>query len=219
VRDELLIDRVAVFVNPDSAYSSHLGVEFARKFESIGGRITDTVFLSRDADDYEGMLKRVRTKKPELIYLPIEAGDVIRIIKDGEKMGWAPRIMGSDGLLSMVLANYKEESHLLDGLLATDLYSYEAPLTSYGKRVASLYKGKGTTYAVLGVEGYALLIDAMNRCTDPDDRSCINSMIRSTLNFTGFMGKISIGANGKATRSLFINSIQGERMKYIVKVY
>lgn len=51
------------------------------------------------------------------------------------------------------------------------------------------------------------------------DRSCINSMIRSTFNFMGVMGDISIGPVGKATRPLFINPIQGERMKYIVKVY
>ena len=219
VRDELLIDRVAVFINPESTYSSHLGDKFARKFESIGGQITDTVFLSRDADDYESLLKHVRTKNPEMLYLPIEAGNVIGIIKEVKKMSWAPQIMGSDGLLSTVLAKYKEKSRLLDGLLATDLYSYEASLTSYGKRVTSLYKGKPTTYTALGVEGYAFLVDAMNRCNTPGDRSCINNMIRSTHDFRGIMGKISIGPNGKATRPLYINAIHGSKMKYIVKVY
>jgi len=53
----------------------------------------------------------------------------------------------------------------------------------------------------------------------PDDRSCINNMIRSTLDFEGIMGKISIGPNGKAARPLFINAIYGGKMKYIVKVY
>jgi len=44
-------------------------------------------------------------------------------------------------------------------------------------------------------------------------------MIRSTLDFEGIMGKISIGPNGKAARPLFINAIYGGKMKYIVKVY
>ena len=127
--------------------------------------------------------------------------------------------MVSDGLLSTVLAKYKKEVHLLDGLLATDFYSYEAPLTSYGKRAKSQFKGKGTSYTVLGLEGYALLADAMNRCSDPGDRACINTRIRSTPDFTGVMGKISIGSDGKATRALFINAIHGGKMKYIVKVY
>ena len=219
VRDELLIDRVAVFVNPESPYSRHLGDEFARKFESIGGRITDTIILSEGAKNYEGILKRVRAKNPEMIYIPLKAKEVIGIIKEAKKMGWAPRMMGSDGLLSTVLAKYKKEVSLLDGLLATDFYGSDAFLTPYGKRAKSQFKGGETTYAALGLEGYALLADAMNRCSDPGDRACINSRIRSTPDFTGVMGKISIGSDGKATRALFINAIHGGHMKYIVKVY
>jgi hypothetical protein len=44
-------------------------------------------------------------------------------------------------------------------------------------------------------------------------------MIRSTHDFKGIMGKISIGPDGKAARPLFINAIHGGEMKYIVKVY
>jgi branched-chain amino acid transport system substrate-binding protein len=86
-----------------------------------------------------------------------------------------------------------------------------------------MYKGKlrssSTAYSLLGVEGYALLLDAMNRCIDPTDRECINHQIRSTVNFTGFVGNITIGTDGKAERSLCINSIQNGLSKFIVKVY
>lgn len=78
------------------------------------------------------------------------------------------------------------------------------PLTPFGKRVADTcreeYKGTGTIYAALGVEGYAILLNAMNRCSDPADRECINRQIRSTINFTGLVGNITIGPNGKAQR-------------------
>lgn len=219
VRDELMIDRVAVFVNPDSPYSSHLAAQFARKFESLGGQIADTVTLSEGEEDYEGILKSIRAKNPELIYIPLRAKEVIGIIKEAKKMDWVPRMMGSDGLLSTVLAKYKKEVRLLDGLLATDFYGSEAFLTSYGKRAKSQFEGRGTSFTILGFEGYPLIADAMNRCSDPGDRACINTRIRSTYDFTGVMGKISIGSDGKATRALFINAIHGGKMKYIVKVY
>ena len=85
--------------------------------------------------------------------------------------------------------------------------------------MTSRYKGRPTTYTALGVEGYALLVDAMNRCNPSGDRSCIKNMLRSTHDFKGIMGKISIGPNGKASRPLYINAIHGGKMKYIVKVY
>ncbi len=219
VRDELLVDRVAVFVTPDSAYSRHLKSTFEKKFQSIGGRITDTVPLTGNADDYESILKRVRAGRPELIYLPIRAEEVIRIIEEADKIGWRPGMMGSDGLLSTVLAKYAKKAHQLDGLRATDLYSHEVPLTPYGEKVFAPYRGEHTSYAAMGIEGYALLMDAMNRCGDAGDRACINRQIRSTRNFTGVLGRISIGPDGKTDRPLFINAICGGNMKYIVKVY
>ena len=223
VVDELLIDTVAVFSNPESSYSSNLAAQFMRKFKSIGGRITETVSLTQETDDYTNILKSIRNKKTELLYLPIRAKDIIQIIKALKKMSWKPEMMGSDGLLSTVLTQYKKESGLLEGMLATDFYSNLMPLTSYGKKVTktfrSLFGGKATCYTALGAEGYAVLLNAMNRCDTPGNRACINQMIRNTSNFTGIMGKISIKSNGKALRPLVVNAIKGGQMEFIVKVY
>ncbi len=219
VHDELLVDRAAVFTDPESAYSTHLGTTFEKKFESIGGRVTGRVFLAGDVQDLEGTLQRVRAGKPELLYLPVKALEVIRIIKKAGEMGWRPRMMGSDGLLSTVLTRYRKDARLLDGLLATDLYSYGEPLTAYGEKVQSAYRGEPTSYAVMGIEGYALLLDAMNRCGHPGDRACINEQIRATRNFTGVLGRISIGPDGRAHRPLYINAIHNGHMRYIAKVY
>jgi len=223
VMDELLINTVAVFSNPDSPYSSYLAAKFIRRFKSFGGRITETVSLTQETDDYTNILKSIRNKKTELLYLPIRAKDTIQIVKALKKMGWKPEMMGSDGLLSTVLKQYKKESGLLEGMLATDFYSASMPLTSYGEKAAktfrSLFGGRATTYTVLGAEGYALLLNAMNRCNTPGNRACINRMIRNTVDFTGIMGKISINSNGKALCPLVVNAIKDGRLEFIVKVY
>ncbi|PPA78776.1 MAG: hypothetical protein C00003105_00946 [ANME-2 cluster archaeon HR1] len=132
-------------------------------------------------------------------------------------------MMGSDGLLATVLTQHKEESGLLEGILATDLYSNLMPLTSFGKEATksfhSLFDGRATTYAALGAEGYALLLNAMNRCSTPGNRACINQMIHNTSDFTGVMGKIWIKSNGKAVRPLVVNTIKHGRLEFVVKVY
>jgi branched-chain amino acid transport system substrate-binding protein len=71
----------------------------------------------------------------------------------------------------------------------------------------------------MGLEGFSLLLEAMNRCDDPADRGCINRQIRSTTEFEGLMGKISIDSTGKAHRPVIINAIKNTHLKYIVKVY
>lgn len=223
VRDDLLIDKVAVFSNPGSVYSSHLAAKFEGKFKSIGGEITDMISLTDETGDVSKVIKTVHANAPELLYLPISATDVIRTISEVRKLGWKPKMMGSDGLISTIFAQGKEEIDLVDGMLATDFFAHGMHLTPFGKRMADTYrekyKGTGTIYAALGVEGYAILLNAMNRCSDPADRECINRQIRSTVNFAGLVGNITIGPNGKAQRPLCINSIHDGRSQFIFKVH
>lgn len=219
VRDELLIDKVAVFSDPDDSYSRYLAAKFESKFKSIGGEITDRIYLTEKTGDVFKIIESVYAKTPELFYLPIFANDVIRIIREVRKLRWELKMMGSDGLISNMLASHKEELDLVEGMMATDVFAHGMPLTPFGKRAAEKHKGTRTPFAGIGAEAYALLLDALNRCSDPEDRKCVNHQIRSTNNFTGISGKIAIGPDGKARRPLCINSIQNGRSKFIVKVY
>jgi branched-chain amino acid transport system substrate-binding protein len=219
VRDDLLIDTAAVFMNPDSTYSSHLALEFVRKFRSIGGEVTDMVGIDEETGDLAPIIKNVRENAPELLYIPIRPKDVIRVIKEVRKQGWKPQLMGSDGLISTMLAQHSEDLDLVDGMLAADFFGHGMPLTSMGKKARDSFKGDTTVFLGLGIEAYAVLLDAMDRCSDPADQQCINRQIRSTTDFIGIMGKISIGPDGKAQRPLVINSIKNGQSKFIVKVY
>ena len=200
-----------------------MATEFIRKFKSVNGEITDRIFLSEKKDHYAEILAQVRSKNPELLYLPINATNLIALVKEIRKMEWTPKIMASDGLLANVVAKHKNELHLIEGILATDFFGYDLPATPFGDRAleiyTSLFGDNPTTHAALGSEGYALLVNAMNRCKNPDNKACINKMIRSTDGFTGLQSKISIGPDGKSKRPLAVNTIDGEEFQHVVIVY
>lgn len=219
VRDELLIDKVAVFSNPDSIYSRNLANVFKQKFISIDGQVTDSVSMNENTKNLNNILEVLKTNGPELLYLPIKAKNVIHIIKELRKIKWTPIVMGSDGLLANMISQSSEEVGLLDGILATDFFHYDMHLTPYGKKVAAVFKERVTTYSALGVESYALLISAMNRCRDPRDKQCLNQSIRSSTDFTGVTGKITITSNGKAARPVVVNTIKGGHLEFVVKVH
>ena len=75
------------------------------------------------------------------------------------------------------------------------------------------------SHTLLGIEGYAFLLQAMNRCMDQKNSLCINNKLRSTKKFEGIMGYISIDYTGKAHRALVINNIKDEKMNFMVTVY
>ncbi len=120
-------------------------------------------------------------------------------------------------------SDWIENPRFVEGMLATDFFAHGMPLTPFGKRVRNKYREKhkimGTSYAALAVEGYAILLNAIDRCNDPADRECINNRIRSTTNMEGIIGNITIGPDGKTQRPLCISSIQNSRSKFVVKVY
>lgn len=105
IRDELLIDRVAVFTNPESANSIYLSSEFNYKFESVNGLVTDSILLF-DENDYAAILKSIRDKDPELLYFPVEADKVLGFLIAAREMDWRPTMMGSDGLIANITAGH-----------------------------------------------------------------------------------------------------------------
>lgn len=225
VRDELLIDTVAVFHNKESAYSTSLAYEFIRKFGTIGGKITANIDVPEtgDADDLKNIMEMLQRKKTQLLYLPIAAKDFIRISKALNETGWAPERVGRDGLDARVMREYPEETGLLEGIYDIDLYADDVQGTSFceqaKKAYRQLFKKKSNSFTAIGAEGYAILQHAMNRCSRPDDGQCINTMIHNTDSFEGLLGRISIFADGKAERTLIINRVRKGQARFVVKVY
>ena len=223
VRDELLIDRVAVFINPDSFHSNSLAQAFISKFRSIEGQITDAIFISGKKYDYQAILSRLREQNVEFLYLPMAVENVLELSEELRKMNWTPEVMTGDGILSSALALQQGKPHQLDGFLTIELYSNTIKATAYGKQIRdvfrSLFETRNSTYPVIGFEGMAILMHAMNRCHDPAESECINSRLQNTVDFEGYMGNITIQANGKTLRPLIVNRIQGNKLELVVKVY
>jgi len=223
VRDEMLIKKVAVFSDPVSPHYSLLGEEFSRKFASVGGEIVEHIAGIPQAEEMKRILKSLQEKNVKLLYLAVPPEEVISIDRTAEAIGWKPEMLGTDGLVSAIFLRYPENIGQLDGMMNIDFYSGVLPKTEYGKKVIGLFEKsfsvRGTSYSGLGCEGASILIHALDRCDDPSDRMCVNSMLRDTKGFIGLFGRISIYENGKSERPIFVNVIDGQELKFLVKVY
>ena len=222
VRDELMIDEVGVFIDDQNPHSFYLAKEFIRNFESTGG-ISERISVSRNKDAFTERIRLLQNKDLKFLYLPLGASHVVTIARILDEIGYHPVIMGSDGLQATILLQYPASLHLVNGMLATDPYATGIPVTEYGIKAAKLFKQgfdtSGTVIVAAGCEGTSILISAINRCQNNTDSWCINRMLRNTSDFVGLFSKISIKENGKSERPIFLNSIDGSQLKFVVKVY
>mgnify|MGYP001595831833 FL=1 len=158
--------------------------------------------------------------------MPVAENHVVEIIKAVREIGWSVDMIGADGLLASIQNEYPDFLPELDGLYVTDFYGSRREsrsYTSYARKLVkvfdSLYTGDSSTYTAMGAEAYGILYSALDRCDDPLDRKCVNRMIRSTKDFDGVMGHISIGSDGKATRPLLVSKINNGRPEIVVSVH
>jgi len=223
VRDEMLIDRVAVFYDPGNSHYLFLENEFVRKYTSAGGKIVERIPVKSESGDIRNVLERLRQSHVQLLYLAVPPEQVINISRSAENIGWTPKKMGSDGLLAAIVLQHREAIGLVNGMMATDIISNVPPKTKYGKKILKLFRKNfpegGTSYTVLGGEGMSVLTHAIDRCSNKYDRLCVNRMLRYTQGFEVFSGRLTIREDGKAERPVFVNYIAGQEMKFLVKVY
>jgi branched-chain amino acid transport system substrate-binding protein len=222
VHDELLIDRIAVFKNSDNIYSKDLARTFKLKFESVRGQVLFDSDYINDNEQLKKTLLELRNKKVQLIYLPIKAKQVINVIDTLDTLEWHPKIMGADGLLVNIYMSSKNDINKLNGIITTDFYSSDLPMTDFGLEVKDGYEKNNsrlTSYSMMGIEGITLLKRLIIQCPSPLKRECIQEQLESGLTYTGLLGKISLNSDRVAQRVLLVNEINNGELNYIVQIY
>jgi branched-chain amino acid transport system substrate-binding protein len=222
VMDEMIVDRVTVFVDPLKKHSVSLADIFSKKFIEAGGQI-ETIEFPSNVSELEPILIDLKAKGEQLLYLPLRASEVVKIEKASRELGYDPKVMLSDGVLSRILLDHDDDLSLVEGMLATDMYSNVSLTEEYGKKLDGVYDASftepKTTYTALGAEGLSIFLAAMDRCGDSSDTDCINRNVHTTNNFVGVNSKITINRKGKTERPIYINTITNKKLVFNVMVY
>jgi len=136
---------------------------------------------------------------------------------DLQKHGLSKPMFSGDGVANQTFIDLGGKS--VEGYMFTDFFDYSAPPTQKSKDfIASYAKETGkkelNSFTALGADTYFLLVDAMNRCSDPSDSNCINKEIKASRGFEGVSGVINMDKAGNATRSAVIKVITNGKAVY-----
>lgn len=186
--------RNAIIIDDRTAAGQGQADLFARMFQEKGGNIIGRQYTTNSAVDFMGILTKIRSQKPDLIFyggMDAQAGPMA---KQMAQLGMKTRLLGADGMQSSLftrLAGTAAEGHLASsvGMPKEKLPGYH----DFNKLYSAKY-GDMHAYSPYSYDATMVIVDAMRRAGSVDPK--IYAKMISTTNYKGITGNIKFDMRG-----------------------
>jgi branched-chain amino acid transport system substrate-binding protein len=209
----------AVVVDIDQDYSIGLGNFFVKSFTRWGGKVPFTTYIHTGDNDFSEQLATIQAAKPDIIYAPDYYAEVALLAKQARDRGINIPIVAGDAAQSEELI--KLGGTAVEGVYFTAHFNAAAVTTKLGKEFMALYKKKYNreldAFGAMGADAYFVLLDAMQRSTSTLGPK-VREGLATTRDFQGVSGKISIGEDGNAVKSVVINQVKDGKFVYVTSM-
>ncbi len=159
-REELGAQRAAVLFDIASAYNRGLAEVFKQSFEELGGKVVAfETYITRE-DNFIDQLIRIRSNKPDILFLPNYVYEIILQIEQVKELGIKTQIIGSDTMSS----RNPEDISVIEGAFFSTHYSNDIPSEKVKRFVDAYQRGYGRMPAIAGAltyDAFGLLFQAV----------------------------------------------------------
>ncbi|MFE4350567.1 ABC transporter substrate-binding protein [Peribacillus butanolivorans] len=166
--DDIGAKTAAIYVDSASDYSKGLAAAFKEAFTANGGKIVrEEAYVTKDTD-FRATLTRIKSAKPEFIFLPGYYEEVGLILKQAREDGIDVPFMGGDGWDSPKVVEIAG-AEALKNTFITNHYSPEdedAKIQDFVAAYKKKYNKTPDAFAALGYDTGYYLADAIKRSGD-----------------------------------------------------
>ncbi|MHC5083445.1 MAG: ABC transporter substrate-binding protein [Planctomycetota bacterium] len=182
-------------------------ISFQEVFESLGGKIVDTLsFVSGQDIVFTEMAREATKTQPECLYLLTNAMDTAFLCQQLSKMEKQIPIISSDWSLTDDIIQFGGQS--VEGILAfhtIDHHSQSERFLQFQKDYRARFGDDPSFSAIHAYDASRILIAALEKNSD---RNAIRQTIQEIGTFEGLQTKISFDSNGDVQRKHFLMVIE-----------
>ncbi|HEV2827618.1 MAG TPA: ABC transporter substrate-binding protein [Pyrinomonadaceae bacterium] len=211
--------KAAIMLDFNSPYSRGLTEFFEASFKKLGGEIVDKQSYTQGDRDYKGQLTAIRSKNPDVIYVPGYYGEVGVIAKQAKQLDIKAPMLGGDGWDSTQLWDLGGDA--LNGDYISNHYSVDDPSPAIQKFVADYkarYGNVPDALAALGYDAMKVLADAIKRAGTTEEPQ-LKDAIAATKDFAGVTGTISLDKDRNAVKPAVVLKLQDKKYIYVETIY
>ncbi|MDY3929518.1 MAG: ABC transporter substrate-binding protein [Clostridia bacterium] len=126
IKDQNLGEKIAVIYNNSDAYSTGIYQKFQSEADKLGLNIVAVkTFTDDSANDFTSQLNEIKSAEADLIFLPIYYTPASLILSQANKMMYAPKFFGVDGMDGILtLDNF--DTSLAEGVMLLTPFTADA---------------------------------------------------------------------------------------------
>jgi branched-chain amino acid transport system substrate-binding protein len=210
-REKLKLQRVGVLVDAKSDYSIGLARVFGERFAELGGTVREESYARGDTD-YRGQLTRLKSEKPDGLFIPGYYSDVGPMAKQARELGLRIPLLGGDGWDSGGrLAEMAGEA--VEGALYSTHFAPDNPGAQVQRFIARYQARYGHPPDALGALGYDAArvgLEALRRSGGVGG-AALREQISRTRDFEGITGHITLGPDRNAVKpAIIVKLVHGQ---------
>ncbi|MHA2609330.1 MAG: ABC transporter substrate-binding protein [bacterium JZ-2024 1] len=217
-REHLHAKSAALLTDVAQDYSAGLSRFFLQKFQSAGGTVTELKYQTGD-QEFSSQLTQIRHLKPDVLVATGYYPEIAMIALQARSLGIRIPILAGDGAEDSRLIEIGGKS--VEGLYFSTHFDEKMATTeiqvNYTKLFRDMYQKPIDGLAALGIDGYLILVDAIERA-GVLDREKIRDMLDQTKDFQGVTGKITL-IHGDAVKPAVIRKVENGTFVYVTTIY
>ncbi len=208
--------KTASLIYQNDEYGLAYADAFKKDFESVGGKIVSMDGFARSESDFRGILLKLKSSKPDMIYVIALDQSLATILKQTRESGITSKIA-----TNWVLANPQVISlagSAADGVYVTSPSYYDENSSPEVKLFNESYKKEynkvPSAYAAIGYDLVHLLSLVRKDNKDVDRTKLINDLT-NIGQVRGIMGDLKIDGEGEITFALRPAVIYAGKLKFL----
>ena len=199
-------------------YSVGLAKFFTDNFVKLTGNpgaVLATVSYNTGDQDFSAQLTTIRSRNPDVIFAPGNFTESALLIKQARELGITTPITGGDTWETPEFIEVGGDR--VNGSAFSTFFAAEFAGTPQAKafldEYAKRYTKEAAAVTALGYDGYLVALDAIKRAGSVEPAK-IRDAIAGTSGFVGATGTTTLDANGDATKSAYIKTVENGRFTF-----
>jgi len=216
--ENLKLKKAAVLRDVKNDYSVGLSDVFKEELKKMGGEIVDDIAYQEGDIDFKSQLTSIKTKNPDVIFVPGYYNEVALLAKQLKEMGMKQILLGGDGWSSPKL--YEIAKDAMNGHYFSNHYTTEStdPKTvQFVKNFKAKYNEDADVMAALAYDATYMMVEAIKNAKEitPD---AIRDGLAKIKDFKGVTGNITMNDNRDAIKSAVVVKVEGPSYKFVTSV-